>query len=308
MTSDRAQQPGYLDAQSVTSSYVKHIDHAPSAQLVVDARRAAERAAERSGVSIRLLRSVDDLRAAVELYDAIWQPSDGMSVMNVEVLQALTSAGSHVAGAFEDDKMLASCAAMWGPPARRTLHSHIAGVSVAARGRELGYALKLDQRAWAIEQGVETITWTFDPLVRRNAHFNIAKLGGFVRSYHINHYGSMLDDLNGDDESDRLKLEWDITGERGAPGGPSDAEGLRTDVVLKVGSDDRPERRMSRSSTVLVGIPADIETMRRTNPPLASAWRSAVRDVLGGLLDAGGRIDVFDRTRSGYIVTKGNQQ
>ncbi|PJI52362.1 hypothetical protein CTI14_43535, partial [Methylobacterium radiotolerans] len=71
-------------------------------------------------------------------------------------------------------------------PGRRALHSHIAGVSGRMRGRSVGFALKVHQRAWALSEGLEEISWTFDPLISRNAHFNLVKLAAEPTSYHRN--------------------------------------------------------------------------------------------------------------------------
>ena len=75
-------------------------------------------------------------------------------------------------------------------------------------GRHVGFALKLHQRAWALLRGVSEIAWTFDPLVSRNAYFNLVKLGAQPAEYLPNFYGTMLDTINGDDDSDRLLVRW----------------------------------------------------------------------------------------------------
>src|SRR4029453_7402172 len=91
----------------------------------------------------------------------------------------------------------------------------------SGRGRNLGYAIKVHQRAWAIERGLETITWTFDPPIRRNAWFNLAKLGALPTEYLVDFYGPIGDLLNGSDESDRLYLTWRL----GAPLAAAACEG-----------------------------------------------------------------------------------
>lgn len=70
----------------------------------------------------------------------------------------------------------------FGAPLGVDLHSHMAGVSAVGRGRNVGYALKFHQRGWASERGIEQITWTFDPLVARNAYFDLGKLGAVPTS------------------------------------------------------------------------------------------------------------------------------
>jgi predicted GNAT superfamily acetyltransferase len=44
------------------------------------------------------------------------------------------------------------------------LVSHFTGVIPGFAGAGVGFALKQHQRAWAQTHGIETITWTFDPL------------------------------------------------------------------------------------------------------------------------------------------------
>src|SRR6185312_17408828 len=87
---------------------------------------------------------------------------------------------------------------------------HIAGVTRAGAGRHIGYALKLHQRAWALDRGLDTVTWTFDPLVRRNAYFNTVKLAARPVEYLVNFYGEMTDEINVGQGSDRLLVEWPL--------------------------------------------------------------------------------------------------
>ena len=49
------------------------------------------------------------------------------------------------------------------------LHSHMLAALPDRRHRGVGYALKLAQRAQALDQGIDLVRWTFDPLVARNA-------------------------------------------------------------------------------------------------------------------------------------------
>src|SRR5262249_42274544 len=105
------------------------------------------------------------------------------------------------------------CVGFFAPPAHQALHSHVAGIDERMRGHSVGFALKLHQRAWALLRGVVEIEWTFDPLVRRNAHFNLGKLAADAVEYLPNFYGRMDDGINGADDTDRLLVSWRL----GAP-------------------------------------------------------------------------------------------
>src|SRR5687767_14627963 len=136
------------------------VDH----DLVDAASRSAAAAAERSGVIVRPLTELSEFAACDALFSQIWGRAEG-APMPVNLLRALSSAGSYVVGAYAGTELLGACVGFWGAPDRPAMHSHIAGVATAARGRDLGFALKLHQRAWALRCGVPVINWTFDPLI-----------------------------------------------------------------------------------------------------------------------------------------------
>src|SRR5262249_21679769 len=96
-----------------------------------------------------------------------------------------------------------------GAPADAACYSLVAGVSPGAEGGGIGLALKLAQRAWALGAGAGRMRWTFDPLLRRNAWFNIARLGAVGTEYWVDFYGEVADGVN-DPETDRLAVAWDL--------------------------------------------------------------------------------------------------
>ncbi|MEV6235121.1 GNAT family N-acetyltransferase [Lentzea sp. NPDC051838] len=276
---------------------------------------------------IRQLTEHKELLAAQRLYESIWRSST--PPVTAELMRALIKSGNYVSGAFDGEDLIGACAGFCSPPAASTLHSHIAGVAAGMRGRDIGYALKMDQREWAMERGIKAITWTFDPLIRRNAHFNLAKLGADVTEYLPDLYGQMGDDINGGGESDRLLVTWDLVaaGPRpitaAAPMGPGTSAdggqaagmigpGASVDggpaagaIGLGISPDSLPLRGTTTGHTVLVAVPPDIEALRATNPAAANEWRHAVRDVLGGLLAEGARVTGFDK--SGWYVVERNE-
>ncbi|MFI6803354.1 GNAT family N-acetyltransferase [Streptosporangium canum] len=265
--------------------------------------RPAPGGARMSGVELRELHSIEELEEVFRLFDDIWRPAPGSAPITVELMRALSHAGNYVAGAYQDDRLVGASVGFLAAPAGRVLHSHVTG---AAIGRGIGFALKLHQRAWALERGLERITWTYDPLVRRNAHFNLVKLGARPEEYLPSFYGVMADAINTGDESDRMLAVWRLTeprvlaavqGEPHRPQIPPDA------VTALAERDGRPATGRTDARTVLVAVPADIETLRRADPGAAKAWRHAVRDVLGGLMEEGAQVTGF-QGRSCYVVER----
>ncbi|MFD4639031.1 hypothetical protein ACFWN2_17065 [Lentzea sp. NPDC058436] len=273
------------------------------------ARASATRAATTSRVRVRMLDTISDCAAAERLLCEVWRTGPDQPPLAADVVKAMADAGSHVAGAFDTagDDLVGVCVGLWGPPDRPGMHSHLAGVLGSARGRHVGLALKLDQRAHALERGTGRISWTFDPLIARNAHFNLTRLGGTVSRYLPDYYGRLPDGLNQADESDRLMLDWDLADPRVVaacdearpePPGP-------TPLPLLADDGGRPVSRRTSGGPVLVAVPEDFETLRAEQPSLAREWRVAVRHTLGALLDGGARLTRFDRAAGGYVLTTG---
>lgn len=226
-----------------------------------------------TGIDIRPLDSLEAILAGAQLFDDVW--AGDRATMPANILRALEHSGNYVVGIYDDDRMIGASAAFFGPPAERTMHSHITGVLPGHQGRGIGRRLKAHQREWALERGIGRITWTFDPLIRRNAHFNLAVLGASATEYLVNQYGEMPDDVNRGDESDRLMVSWAVAE-------PPVATPL-DDAVRAV-----------------VEIPADIEALRRADPAAAAEWRTRVREELQRHLASGLRIGGVDGR--GYLL------
>ncbi|MFD4759661.1 GNAT family N-acetyltransferase [Streptomyces sp. NPDC058439] len=268
------------------------------------AAAAAATAAHRAGVTVSELHGLDEMRDACRVLDRVWRPDPGNPLITPELLRVFAHSGSYVVGVHRDGRMAGVCL---GFLATAGLHSHIAGVDDTVRGRNVGYAVKLHQRAWALARGITAVTWTFDPLISRNAYFNLAKLGAAASEYLADFYGAMQDEVNAGTETDRLMVHWDLAGEHAvtaAAGTPRtvtvESAGAHAVVGLDAEPDGRPAVGRRDGDTVLVRIPAEIETLRRTDPPLAHAWRYALREVLGGLMAEGHTVTGF--TRDGWYV------
>jgi predicted GNAT superfamily acetyltransferase len=236
--------------------------------------QAADAAAAAAGVMVRDLVELADLERVVRLFSKIWGRSANPP-MTLELLRAFTKAGNYVGGAFEEGHLVGACVGFFHAPGEDALHSHIAGVT--ATGRSVGFALKLHQRAWAMLHGVSEIAWTFDPLVARNAYFNLVKLAATPAEYLPNFYGPMTDALNGDDDSDRLLVRWRLADPcvtlacAGESAGASARDELEAGAVLALsaGDDGAPVLGRLDAPTCLVAVPPDIGRLRTADPALA---------------------------------------
>ncbi|HEX2499123.1 MAG TPA: GNAT family N-acetyltransferase, partial [Actinomycetes bacterium] len=262
-------------------------------------------------------------RQAQRLAAEIWGSAVDSPPITAELGRAIGHAGGYLSGAWQADpastgpgRLIGVCVGFLGRD--HSLHSHLCGVEAAARGRQVGHALKLHQRAWALRAGLAEITWTFDPLVRRNAFINLAKLGAIAMQYLPDFYGVMADQLNaGDEHSDRLLVSWPLADPRVAracAGAPAEVDldalhGRGASVALDAGQDGRPQEAQQPPQPPspqqppaggpgpvrLVRVPADIAAVRAADPAAGRAWRAATRRLLGEHLDGGGRIAGFHR-------------
>ncbi len=235
------------------------------------------------GIEIRLLHSADEMTAVVDVFQQVW--GSVTELIRIELLMAIAHSGGYVGAAYERDTegeeriLGASVAFLARHHGELALHSHITGLLPGARQTGLGRAIKLHQRAWAHDNGIEWIVWTYDPLVRRNAWFNIAVLGAEVHGYYESFYGEMTDAINAGDESDRLLIAWKVDADRA----------------------DSPLDGGEVTGAQLIPTPDDIVTLRRTDPDAAARWRTETRAALGRVLAEGRKVVGF--TRNGeYVV------
>ena len=239
--------------------------------LLDGALAAAERSCARAGVTVLELRTPAETARAADLLREVWRSS--IAQVPGDILRTVQHIGGYVFGAYDESgTMVAASLGLLGKGG--TLHSHITGVVPNGQRRGLGLALKRHQRWWALDHDIPVITWTCDPLVRRNMAFNLHALGAEVHTYLPDHYGEMTDGVNKGDESDRFELHWNLSGERATRALESRipwAEGART-----------------------VPLPEDIESLRRTDPQQARAWRHSVRDAVVPALSAGAVITGLD--------------
>lgn len=246
-------------------------------------------------LTVRSLRT-DEMRAGADLLAAIW----GVAPVEPPLMVALAHSGAYVAGAFADDRLVGASVAYFARPLGDVLHSHVTGIEHGWTGRGVGRALKQHQRDWCLARGLTRITLTFDPLVARNAAFNIAGLGVGITEYLTDFYGDMVDGINAGQGSDRMLAVWDLTESPArrvaqAPDPatsildavPADIGGVTaSDVTVSDVTAPLPREAAPGAMLATVALPPDIEALRRTHPEAARAWRLAVREALSPRIGA----------------------
>lgn len=275
-----------------------------------DAGACAQRAAEACHITVADLHELTEQRAAADLLCRVWGARSTDQLINAATIRALAHSGNYVVGAYRAGQLIAASVAFLGLDDglddQRTghLHSHITGVDRTGQSAGVGYALKQHQRAWSLARGIPAVRWTYDPLVRRNAYFNLHKLGASAREYLPDFYGAMDDGVNTGDTTDRLYISWELA----SPIAIAAARGHVSDVdpraigaaVLLDRVDDEPVVRPADGPTLLVAMPTDIEALRARDLGAGLRWRRAVREVLGSAFTRG--YAVRDVTRDGYYV------
>ncbi len=229
-------------------------------------------------VEYRFLESLADQKLGRYLFDEVWPAPEEGTQIAPNFLQALMHSGAYLSGAFINGEIVG---AAFGFPAKDDdgtyyIHSHMAAVLPSRHDQGIGLGLKLHQKEWAISEGYKKIKWTFDPLVARNAWFNISRLKTRAVKYYVDFYGPMADAINAGDASDRILVEWDLISEKNTT--PS-------------------------ANQIFVEIPKDIVEIRKTDIESARNWRKQVREALKPRLDAGWTIVDFTKDYK-YVLSE----
>ncbi|MCC6495344.1 MAG: GNAT family N-acetyltransferase [Propionibacteriaceae bacterium] len=260
------------------------------------AEAAAVSAAVAAGVEVVELQDAARMARASRLWAEVWGSGPGGLQMHPGLLVALAHTGNYVSGALLEGELVGAAAGFFHSPDQRSLHSHIAGVLPGHTRRGIARALKLHQAAWCLRRGVTEITWTFDPLIARNARFNLVGLGTSVLDYLEDLYGPMTDALNAGHPTDRLLVGWDLNRAVVRPPWPPAGPG---GALIR---HQEPRPGLARAAGWVwctTAIPADIEDLRRTDPDRAAAWRAGQRAAFQHLLATGWQVAGFD-PENGY--------
>jgi predicted GNAT superfamily acetyltransferase len=232
-----------------------------------------------SNFEIRQLTTLEEFSAVVRLQREIWGFQD-VELLPRRLFVVASKIGGQILGAFDDSKMVAFCLCIPGlkPNGKAYLHSHMLGVLPPYRNTGLGRRLKLKQREYALEQGIDLIEWTFDPLEIKNAFFNIRRLGAIIRRYVHNQYGTTSSHLHGGLPTDRLIAEWWLRSPQAAAAvegkeSPSDDAGVGARIT----------------------VPADIAEMRLKDPAAARKIQADIGEQFDRHFRAGLTVTGFEK-------------
>lgn len=244
----------------------------------------ARDAAQRAGVTLRALQGPEDADAITRVIQATWGQGESLSR---EMVVALAAAGNAPYGAFEGDQLIGFVLGWAGvtPQDGLHVHSHQLAALPGLRHRGVGYALKLAQRAQALDQGINLVRWTFDPLVSRNAWFNISKLGASADRFLPDFYGQMADAINAGERSDRLLVRWDLD----LPASRGLLPTSEATSVLARLSDGGPGEvgEPPARGPASMQVPREYHELRAQDPELGRRWRHATSEAFTACFAAG---------------------
>ena len=236
---------------------------------------------EISNIRIREIDDVAEMRAVEELQKEVWGIPD-LDVVPLTQLVAAKEAGGVLIGAFEGDTLVGF---VYGFPSyergQLAHHSHMLAVKPGYRNYDLGRRLKFAQRDHVVAQGIELISWTFDPLQSLNAHFNFNKLGVIADRYLPDFYGPDAASFLHQTGTDRLWVSWFVSHERNEP----------------IAGEDQ----------VVIEIPSNINALMQHSPETALKWRAETRRAFTEALKAGYVVASFirDQPRGKYLLRRG---
>ncbi len=297
---------------------------------------------------LHLLSEAEEFFAVEELQRIVW-PGNETEVIPAHLLISAVKHGGICIGAYplhEGRRSMEQLAGfVFGLPAiyqtpdgPRLMHySHMLGVHPDHRNAGLGFLLKRAQWQMVRKQGIDRITWTYDPLLSRNAHLNISKLSAVCNTYHLDYYGNLRDGLNAGTPTDRFEVDWWVHSQRvnrrlsrqvrqpldlahylAAGAEILNSSGLRTDGLPYPGEIRFPfdveEAQLPTEEypgILLVEIPSDYSLIKQEDLTLALEWRLHSRQIFPALFRHGYYVTDFiylkgNPSRSLYVLSHGD--
>lgn len=310
----------------------------------------------RDSWSLKILEKAEEMVPIEALQRLVW-PGSETDVVPLHMLVTFAHNGGLVVGAFEgskyaeeqgsesasqdptNPKLIGFVCGFPGlyitPDGSRPKHcSHMLAVHPDYRDQGVGFALKRAQWQMVRHQGLDLITWTYDPLMSRNAFLNISRLGAVCNTYRRDEYGEMRDGLNEGIPSDRFQVDWWVNSQR-VLRRLSKRPRRKLDLAhfLSAGAEiinpteisgrgfARPtlhtaegwqfeSGKQGEEGIFLVEIPSDFQELKAAEPDLALEWRRHTRVLFENLFSQGYLVLDFvflpgNQPRSFYVVSHG---
>ena len=249
-------------------------------------------------VEVRLLENVDEARQCELVQTHVW----GAPGVTREAMTAAHRHGGALIGTVIDGKVVGFIFAFLAQYRGRLVQwSHMMAVEAKYRDQGFGFKMKMVHRRIALDRGLKSICWTFDPLQSRNARLNISRLGALAEEYVPDCYGRFPSLLEKGLPSDRWVVNWRIATarveERLRGKAPAFVPTLPRVNETRLNAQGFPQNREIRLDLthrrLLVEIPAQTDAMRSQAMPLARRWRLEARRIFQHYLSAGYRVEDF---------------
>lgn len=237
-----------------------------------------------TSIKIREIKTIEQLEQLQQVELAVWE----MSPLPVHQTFTAMNHGGILLAAFVEEKMVGFLYSFAGFDGKSVyLCSHMLGILPEYRKSGLGVKMKLKQAQLAKAKGYRMITWTFDPLESKNAYLNLHQLGAKGAIYKTDYYGNLNDKLNQGLPTDRIHVHWDLYNNR-----KKEEHTITTDKILLTADESSKPLLLQSSSEIIdgkwfVGIPRDIQKIKKENFDLAKEWRYRTREVFLSLFEKG---------------------
>jgi predicted GNAT superfamily acetyltransferase len=170
----------------------------------------------RPEVLIREIETLEGLQQCVELQRKVFASPD-LEISPVRHLLVARYAGGFTLGAYVGERLVGFVLSlpMFIDGTKPAFYSHMTAVDAEFQSLGIGARLKWAQRTRSLAVGVEYIKWTYQPVLARNAFFNLERLGVTIETYMPNFYGTGAEANESkiqvmDVESDRLFADWHL--------------------------------------------------------------------------------------------------
>ena len=235
---------------------------------------------------IRDLETYDEMKNVRALQQEIWGFDDASLGLYPPVLKTAATNGGVVLGAFDEEtgKMIGFLFSFIGREKNGLfkLCSQNMGVLKAWRRYGIAEELKQEQRQRTIDQGLPLVTWTYDPLEGPNANLNLHKLRAISRTYYRDYYGVDFGALNAGLPSDRLLVEWWVSGPRQTDSHEVDYAQVASIFSVEGRGVDKQithiDLDLQADILELESVP-DIHPLKESNMELALGWRLKMREA-----------------------------